>query len=323
MIESIVQIALMICIAAICSVIGTGLWIRVLKKGSIGQPIRKEGNKEHYKKQGTPTMGGIAFTAIAVILSFIVNGFNYVNIIFAIGTVGFSAIGFIDDYEKVKKKENEGLTPKQKLVLQFAFAFVLVGIIYFNNPMVGMQEIPFFKWHWDLGVLWLPLLAFVVVGSVNATNLTDGLDGLVAGVTFPIFIAIAILASVSHSSDIVKIAGIFAGVLLGYLFYNANPASVMMGDVGSMALGGAVVTLLLLLNNLLYIIVLGGIYFIEALSVIIQVAYFKKTGGKRIFLMSPIHHHYELKGYKEQKVAVSFILVSFLLSCLTIWLILG
>ncbi len=308
-------------LATLFSGLGTYFWIRFSRKESIGQPIREEGNKAHYKKAGTPTMGGIVFTLVSLILLFIFTGFRLESLFLLLGTLGFALIGFLDDYEKVKQKQNEGLTPRQKLYLQFGLSFILVILAFLTNGDLSRQKIPFFNVTLDLGFFWVPILMFVVVGSVNAVNLTDGLDGLCTGVSIPVFFVLALAALIypyAVCNVIYYYALIFAGALVGYLFFNAHPASVMMGDTGSMAIGGAIVSLLLLYNRLLFMVVLGGVYLMEALSVIIQVTYFKRTGGKRIFKMSPIHHHFELSGYPEEKITVAFSLVSLLLSLLTL-----
>lgn len=308
-------------LATLFSGLGTYFWIRFSRKKAIGQPIREEGNKAHYKKAGTPTMGGIVFTLVSLVLLFVFTGFRPESLFLLLGTLGFALIGFLDDYEKVKQKQNEGLTPRQKLYLQFGLSFILVSLAFLVNGDLARQKIPFFNVTLDLGLFWVPILMFVVVGSVNAVNLTDGLDGLCTGVSIPIFLALALAALIypyAVSNVIYCYALIFAGALVGYLFFNAHPASVMMGDTGSMAIGGAIVSLLLLYNRLLFMVVLGGVYLMEALSVIIQVTYFKRTGGKRIFKMSPIHHHFELSGYPEEKITIAFSLVSLLLSLLTL-----
>lgn len=308
-------------LATLFSGLGTYFWIRFSRKKAIGQPIREEGNKAHYKKAGTPTMGGIVFTLVSLVLLFVFTGFRPESLFLLLGTLGFALIGFLDDYEKVKQKQNEGLTPRQKLYLQFGLSFILVSLAFLVNGDLARQKIPFFNVTLDLGLFWVPILMFVVVGSVNAVNLTDGLDGLCTGVSIPIFLALALAALIypyAVSNVIYYYALIFAGALVGYLFFNAHPASVMMGDTGSMAIGGAIVSLLLLYNRLLFMVVLGGVYLMEALSVIIQVTYFKRTGGKRIFKMSPIHHHFELSGYPEEKITIAFSLVSLLLSLLTL-----
>ncbi|MDD7593684.1 MAG: phospho-N-acetylmuramoyl-pentapeptide-transferase [Peptoniphilaceae bacterium] len=317
-----VSLARMGLLSILLSVAATWAWIRFSKRESIGQEIRQEGNKAHYQKQGTPTMGGVAFTLVFLVLLFVYGGFNYETFIIMAATVGFSAIGFLDDAAKVYKRQSEGLTPRQKLILQFGIAGLLVLINFFSTPEMATQTVPLFGWRWHWGILWIPVLAFVIVGTVNATNLTDGLDGLAGGVSVPVFLTMAFLGAKERLGNGVPTVAalLFAGVLVGFLFFNNHPAQVFMGDTGSMAIGGALCGMLLLLNRLPFLLFLGGIYLVEALSVMIQVTYFRHTGGKRIFLMSPIHHHFELKGIPEQKVTASFRFVSVLLCLVTIWL---
>lgn len=315
------RFATILLVSVLLSALATKLWIGLSRRADVGQPIREEGNKEHYKKQGTPTMGGVAFSLLALLLGFVFEGFNKDFLLLILSTLGFGLIGFIDDYEKVKKKENEGLTPNQKLALQLIIAIITVVYAELSFDKDYQQQlIPIFNIPVKLSFLAYPALVFIIMGTVNSTNLTDGLDGLLAGVSIPVFFTISLLATAfgPATSSVYSYGLIFAGVLVGYLFFNANPASVMMGDTGSMAIGGAVCAMLLRLNLLPYLILLGGIYFAEALSVIIQRFYFRRTGGKRIFLMSPIHHHFELKGYKEQKITASFSIVSAILCLLTL-----
>lgn len=309
-------------IAFAFSALAVWQWIRFSGKESFVQPIREDGNKEHYKKQGTPMMGGVAFLTVFLLLMILFCGINARALLILFSTLGFMAIGFLDDYEKAKKKVNEGLTPRQKLYLQFALATVIAIWNYLLNPEASTQVIPFFGWKWNLGVIWIPIFSFIIVGTANSVNLTDGLDGLCTGVSIPVFFAIAV-AGTSLFSTIpeISIGGwIMVGVLLGFLIFNSHPASVFMGDTGSMGIGGALVALLLLQNHLLYLILLGGVYLMETLSDLIQFSYFRKTGGKRIFLMAPVHHHFELKGYPEEKVAMSFSLFSAALALCYLWI---
>lgn len=318
--SAIVNPILLVILSTLVSCVAVAWLIRYLRGHHIGQPIREEGNREHLKKAGTPTMGGLAFLTVAIVFILCTAGFTHETVTLLIGVVGFGAIGFLDDYEKVKKKENEGLTPRQKLILQTALALAMVLVVYFSDPRVATQRIPFFNFQWNFGIFWIPILMFIVVGTVNAVNLTDGLDGLLTGVSLPVFGTIAMISVLPHvlNPTVATEALVFLGALMGFLFFNSNPASVMMGDTGSMGIGGAVTAMMLSLNLSIFLVILGGIYVAETLSVMIQVAYFKRTGGKRIFLMSPIHHHFELKGYAEQKVTVAFSLVSALLCLLTL-----
>lgn len=306
-------------ISIICSLAATKILIPILQKNKIGQPIREEGNKEHYAKAGTPTMGGLAFVTVYILLNAIFVGFGFDTLIVILSTILYGFIGFIDDYAKIKKAENLGLTERQKLVLQVLFAFVIVVVSYVVKGNLGYLLIPFFNVNLNLGILVIPVLMFVFVGTTNAVNLTDGIDGLLASISIPVFFGIFMIAN-SRSGDISISALIFAGVLIGYLGFNSNPASIFMGDTGSMAIGGALTAMMMLMNLSLFLVIIGGIYMAEALSVMLQVASVKLR-KKRIFLMSPFHHHYELKGYKEPKIVANFMIVSIILTALTVYLV--
>lgn len=306
-------------ISILCSLIATRVLIPILKKMKIGQPIREEGNKEHYAKAGTPTMGGLAFALVFIVLTLIYTGFNFDSLIILLSTILYGAIGFIDDYAKIKKNENLGLTERQKLILQIFFAFVIVLISYIGKNNLGYLIVPFFNININFGIFVIPVLMFVFVGTTNAVNLTDGIDGLLASVSIPVFFGVFLIANTTFA-NISTTALIFAGVLIGYLAFNSNPASVFMGDTGSMAIGGSVTAMMMLMNLTLFIAILGGIYMAEALSVMLQVASVKLR-GKRIFLMSPFHHHYELKGHKEPKIVANFMIVSIILTALTVYLV--
>ena len=314
------NIALTTIISILLSTVSIYFFIPFLKGRNFGQPIREEGNKDHFKKAGTPTMGGFAFTIVFIFVTLIFVKFNK-NILFVLlTTLFFGLIGFIDDFEKIAKGRNLGLNAKQKLILQFLIAFILITIQYFMLDInMGELSLPFFNKPINIGIFAIPLLMFIMVGTVNAANLTDGLDGLLASVSIPVFLAIAVMA-IGINPEITQSALIFVGVLIGFLIFNSNPASIFMGDTGSMAIGGAVVSMVIILNKPIYLIFLAGVYLIEALSVIIQVVLFKKT-GKRVFLMSPIHHHFELKGNKETKIVAGFQAVSVLLALITIYLV--
>lgn len=314
---------IMFILAFVLSVIGTGMFIPMLKKQHIGQEIREEGPKEHYAKRGTPTMGGLLFTGIAVILALVatlVDGFHWGDFLIFLSTIGFGAIGFLDDYEKVKKKQNLGLNEKQKLVLQIALSAVVVIGAYLVNPQFGSLKIPFFNVEWNLGLFSIPILMFILVGTVNAVNLTDGLDGLLGGVSLPVFTLLTLLGAGLmtrlNAPSAFYLPYLFIATISGFLFYNANPASIFMGDTGSMAIGGAVGILAIMSRTPIFLVIYGGIYFVEALSVILQVISYRYFNHKRIFLMSPIHHHFEKKGYPEQKITMSFTVVSVILCIL-------
>lgn len=280
------------------------LVIPALKKFKFGQSIREEGPKSHQVKAGTPTMGGVMFIISLFITSIVV--FRDVTgalIVALITTVGYGVIGLLDDSLKIIRKKNLGLRAYQKLIGQVTFALILTIFAYKN---IGSDvHIPFTNMLVDLGWVYIPFMVFVIVGATNAVNLTDGLDGLASGVTLIISVFFAVVTYGLGKGDLSVFCGALAGSLLGFLKYNSYPAKVFMGDTGSMALGGAVSAIAILLNIPLIIPIVGGIYFIEALSVIIQVTSYKLT-GKRVFLMSPLHHHFEQKGWKETKVVAVF-----------------
>src|SRR5690625_2786086 len=304
-----------IMIAFFISLILGPIIIPMLKLLNIGQSIREEGPKSHMAKSGTPTMGGIIMV-IALIITVISSGLmNRDMYVLLLSTLGFGLIGFVDDYIKVVKKRNLGLKAYQKLIGQVILA-VILAIYQSQTSILGTQVIiPFVENRYlDLGVLYIPFIAFVVVGTVNSVNLTDGLDGLASGVTL-IVLSFFGLVSLNWGMDSIAVfSTALSGACLGFLIHNAYPAKVFMGDTGSMALGGAVSAIAILLNIPLIIPIVGGIYFAEALSVIIQVISFKLT-GKRVFLMSPLHHHFEHKGWKETKV-VSVFWISTVILCL-------
>ncbi|MDU5149270.1 phospho-N-acetylmuramoyl-pentapeptide-transferase [uncultured Anaerococcus sp.] len=297
--------------------LGLGLLILpILKRRKIGQNIRDVGPKSHYSKAGTPTMGGIIFMIATLILSLVFLDLNLQNAILIISMLGFGTIGFIDDFRKLVLKQSEGLSPKGKLVLQFALAVIITVMAFINDKdSIELFRIPFTNFDLKLGILGIPLMIFIIVGTTNATNLTDGLDGLLASVSVPVFITLAIIGK---GTDNELFSYIMMGTLLGFLFFNSNPASVFMGDTGSMAIGGAVVALSIVLRIPIYLIIFGGIYVMETLSVIIQVLSYRHRNKKRVFLMTPIHHHFELKGYKEAKIVVSFTVVSVILCMITL-----
>ncbi len=301
-----IDIIRVVIISFIITLILGPIVIPILKRLNIGQNVREDGPKTHLKKSGTPTMGGIIIVvalSITTISSGLLNTDMYVLLM---STVGFGLIGFIDDYMKIVNKRSLGLKPYQKLIGQIILA-VILAIYQSNTSILGTKVIiPFLTNRYlDLGILYVPFIVFVVVGTVNSVNLTDGLDGLASGVTL-IVLSFFGLVALNWGMDSISIfSAALSGACLGFLIYNAYPAKIFMGDTGSMALGGAVAAIAILLNLPLAIPIVGGIYFAEALSVIIQVTSFKLT-GKRVFLMSPLHHHFEQKGWKETKVVMVF-----------------
>lgn len=298
--------------------IGLGLVILpILKRKKIGQNIREVGPKSHLKKAGTPTMGGIIFIIAALILSLIYLPLGSLEVwIVILSTIGFGAIGFIDDFRKLILKQSEGLSPRGKIILQFGLALIISVLAYINDKdSIGSLLIPFTNTSIRLGIIGIPIMIFIIVGTTNATNLTDGLDGLLATVSLPVFITLAIIGKGTNNEIF---SYIMLGSLLGFLIFNSNPAAVFMGDTGSMAIGGAIVAMAINLKIPLYLIIFGGIYVLETLSVIIQVTSYRHRNKKRVFLMTPIHHHFELKGYKEQKIVVAFAVVSVIFCMITL-----
>ncbi len=290
---------------ALSAVIGPVI-IPILRRLKMGQTEREEGVKEHLKKAGTPTMGGVIILLSIVITSvfYIRTNPQIIPILFV--TLGFGLIGFLDDYLKVVMKRSDGLFPKQKMALQILvtaiFAFYLVKVT--NIPLTML--VPFTGGKYlDLGWLAIPLLFIAVIGTVNGVNFTDGLDGLASSVTVLVATFFTVVA-IGTKSGIEPATCAVVGALLGFLLFNVYPASVFMGDTGSLALGGFVASTAYMLQMPLFILIVGLIYLVEVLSVMIQVTYFKKTGGKRIFKMAPIHHHFELCGWSETRIVAVF-----------------
>ena len=310
------EIIKIILISTVLTLIIGKILIPILKSAKIGQNIRQEGPKSHYQKAGTPTMGGVMFLISALIMTLIFVPFSMKTFILLLATFGFGLIGFIDDFRKLVLKRSLGLTARQKIILQVGLSFVIAMLCFiYQNETITKLWIPFTDTKINISILGIPLMMFIMIGTSNAVNLTDGLDGLSSSVSIPVFISLIILTT---SIEDKLFAAIMLGGLLGFLFYNSNPASVFMGDTGSMAIGGAVVALCINLGMVLFLVILGGIYVAEAGSVILQVTSYKLRNKKRIFLMTPIHHHFELKGYKEPKIVTGFTIVSVILSLITL-----
>lgn len=303
----------------VCALIGPVL-IKYLHKLNFGQSIRECGPASHMKKSGTPTMGGLMMLA-ALALALLWGSFTPRVVIALVLTFGHGAIGFIDDYIKIVMKRNLGLTAKQKFLLQFILAGAYV---YFAETHIGNTElwVPGLNVTLDFGWGYYALAFVLLVGTTNAVNLTDGLDGLVSFVSLPVTLAFAFIAYMQGFLDLSGFALGIAGACLGFLLFNRHPAQVFMGDTGSLALGGGVAALALLTRTELLLVIIGGVYVAEALSVIIQVGYFRLTGGKRFFRMAPLHHHFELGGWREVKVVRVFTIFSLALSAvgLGLWL---
>lgn len=297
------------------SVILCPIVIPFLKWLKFGQYVRDDGPKSHLKKAGTPTMGGLIILISVVVTSslYLRDYPEILPVIFA--TVGFGLIGFLDDYIKIVMRRSLGLRAWQKLVLQFLVTIIFV-YYYTQRLHYEMQMlIPFTggiasgRYIVLPGWLFIPFLFFVMVGTVNGTNFTDGLDGLASSVTLLIAVFFTVVA-IGTGSTVAPVCAAVAGALMGFLVFNVYPASVFMGDTGSLALGGFVASTALLLKMPLYILIVGMIYLVEVLSVILQVGYFKITHGRRIFKMAPIHHHFEQSGWSETKVVAVFSIVT-------------
>ena len=298
-------------------------YLRGMQKN--GQPIRDDGPASHFSKAGTPTMGGLMIlgstTLTTLLLANLSNPYIWI-VLFVL--VSFGILGFIDDYKKVSKNNYRGVSGRMKLVIQFVIsALAFIAILYFSRPEFATQlAFPFFKnLFWDLGYFYIPFAMVVIIGSSNAVNLTDGLDGLAIG---SIAIAVASFGLISylvgnsiyanylqiihvpHVGELTVLCAAIIGSSLGFLWYNAQPAEIFMGDTGSLSLGGVIGTISVITKHELVLCIIGGVFVIETLSVIIQVFYFKRTGGKRIFLMAPLHHHFEKKGWPESKVVIRF-----------------
>ena len=316
----------------------TPIVIRYFQTRGIGQQIREDGPQGHFIKAGTPTMGGILIN-IAILIPTILwaDILNpYVWIILFV-TFGYGAIGFIDDYRKMAKKQNEGLTAKEKFTMQIVVALLAgLAIAYLpsiHNNYSTVLTFPFLKFlHLNLGWFYIPFIVVMLVGASNAVNLTDGLDGLAIGSTLIAAVTYTILtyaagnfrvadylriAWVPQAGELAVFCGAMVGASLGFLWFNAHPAEVFMGDVGSLALGGAIGCLAVMIKQEILLVLVGGLFVVEALSVIIQVASFKLT-GRRVFRMSPLHHHFELSGWKETKVVVRFWIIAIIFAMLAL-----
>ncbi|MCT4596325.1 MAG: phospho-N-acetylmuramoyl-pentapeptide-transferase [Vallitalea sp.] len=294
------------------SVVLCPIVIPFLAKLKFGQFVRDDGPQSHLKKAGTPTMGGVVILAGILITSLIYIGTNSDIIPILFITVGFGIIGFLDDFIKVVMKRSLGLKPYQKIIGQL----LITGIYcYYMFEKIGLSTeiyIPFSNGLvWDLGYIYIPLIFIIMIGTVNSVNLTDGLDGLASGVTVLVATFFTVIC-MGIDSNITPITCAAVGSLLGFLLFNTYPARVFMGDTGSLALGGFVAGTAIYLKMPLFLLIVGLIYVIEALSVMIQVGYYKLT-KKRIFRMAPIHHHFELGGWNETKVVVVFNIITAIL----------
>ena len=291
-------------------------YLHVLK---FGQAIREEGPQSHMHKKGTPTMGGISFI-IAIVISLIVAMFldspniQY-YILFIYTTISFSIIGYIDDMLIVVKKKNDGLAPRKKLMLQILFSVIFYILVTFIYKDVNYIHIPVFDYKLNISYFYIIFLVFWQTGFSNAVNLTDGLDGLATSITIITTSTFALLAYKENNFPVLVFCLTIVGALVGFLLFNRNPAKIFMGDTGSLALGGILAAISVILHKEVAFLFIGLVYILETLSVIIQVAYFKKT-GKRIFKMSPLHHHFELSGYGEVKTVYIFVIIAVISSAI-------
>ncbi|MFO7578535.1 MAG: phospho-N-acetylmuramoyl-pentapeptide-transferase [Pelovirga sp.] len=312
-----------------------GPWlIATLQRMQVGQTIRKVGPESHFVKEGTPTMGG-ALILVAIILPTLLwadltNLFIWVTLLV---TAGYGAIGFIDDYLKVVRKNSDGISARQKLFWQVLIATGAAVLLYSSGHVETHLGVPFFKnVSPDLGIFYIPFAVLVMVGASNAVNLTDGLDGLAIGpmiIAAGTFLLLTYLAGNANLASYLQITGIpgagelailcgaMVGAGLGFLWFNTYPAQVFMGDVGSLSLGGALGTIAVITKNEFVLVIVGGIFVVEALSVIVQVVSFRYW-GRRVFRMAPIHHHFELKGWPEPKIIVRFWIISIILALIAL-----
>lgn len=323
----------MITALLVCFVIGPWI-IRKLESLQARQVIRTDGPESHLQKQGTPTMGGVMILAAIVIPTLLwadlTNQYIWITLFI---TIGYGLIGFVDDYKKVVEKNPKGLSPRQKMFWQVLLAGSMAVYLYITPGFNEQLFFPFFKnFHPELWIWFIPFATLVIVGASNAVNLTDGLDGLAIGpvainaATYMLFAYVAGHATLSAylqvprvvgAGELAVLCGAMVGAGLGFLWYNSYPAEVFMGDVGSLALGGALGTIAVLTKQELLLVIVGGVFVVEALSVIFQVGSYKYR-GKRIFRMAPIHHHFELKGVAEPKIIVRFWIITIILALVAI-----
>ncbi|MDB5053610.1 MAG: phospho-N-acetylmuramoyl-pentapeptide transferase [Bacilli bacterium] len=294
------------------------LLIPFLKRLKFGQQIRTDGPQGHLKKAGTPTMGGII-----ILIALALAALKFVEkdselIVLLVATLGSGLIGFLDDYIKIVFKRSLGLTAKQKLVGQLLVSAIVCYYLIQMGHSTDLH-VPYFDWTISLGWLYFPFVAFLMLGTTNAVNFTDGLDGLLAGTAAVAFGAYVILAMKTHSPEAAIFSAIMIGAVLGFLVFNAHPAKVFMGDTGSLGIGGGLVAVAILTKEELLLAVIGGVFLFEILSVIIQVISFK-TRGKRVFKMSPIHHHFELVGWSEWRVVTTFWIAGIVVAVLGLYM---
>lgn len=303
-----------------------GFWVvPLLRRLKMGQVIREDGPQAHLQKAGTPTMGGIFFIPAAVTIALLLTGFAPSVMAVSALTLAYAAIGWLDDWQILRRKSNKGISPRMKLALQISFGSLFCAWLLWTQPAtISTIALPF-GLMLPLGWLFAPLAGFVLVAESNATNLTDGLDGLAGGTGAIAFLGLGAIAAPTHP-ELMTFCACLSGGCLGFLLHNRNPARVFMGDTGSLAMGGALAAVALLSNTLFGLLLLSGLFLVETLSVIAQVGYYKATKdsngiGKRLFKMAPLHHHLELTGWSEIQVVARFYLIGAVLAvaCLLLY----
>ncbi|CAM3575212.1 phospho-N-acetylmuramoyl-pentapeptide-transferase [Marinicrinis lubricantis] len=306
-------------VSFLLAVIVGPLFIPLLRRLKFGQQIREEGPQAHLKKKGTPTMGGIIIMLALSLAYFRFGGHRSMEFyILLVASLGYGLIGFLDDYIKIVFKRSLGLTARQKMLGQLIFAVIVCVMLYridHNTDLI----IPGLDLHIPLGWLYYPFVILFMMGMSNAVNFTDGLDGLLSGTSAIAFGALTVIAMMGSEHESAFFSAAMIGAVLGFLVFNAHPAKVFMGDTGSLGIGGGLVAVSLLTKTELLLVVIGGVFIIEILSVIIQVTSFKTT-GKRVFKMSPIHHHFELSGWSEWRVVITFWIAALILAGLGLFL---
>ena len=298
--------------AFVLALVAGPVFIPVLTRLKFGQVVRNDGPQTHLKKTGTPTMGGVIILIPAAVVALAFTKDKDMLLVLVV-TFLFAAIGFIDDYIKIKQKRSLGLRAYQKIIGQLLVAGFLAYVASRVSQVGTAVLIPFTGKFLNLGQLYIPFIIFFIIATVNSVNLTDGLDGLAGGTTVVVLGFFSVISLAINNTGLLIFCGCLIGGLLGFLRFNSHPSQVFMGDTGSLALGGAVAALAVVTKLPIFILIIGAVYAIECLSVVLQVAYFKRTGGKRLFKMAPFHHHLELSGWAESKVVSVFIIMTVIL----------
>ena len=299
------------------------LLLPMLIRLKFGQNIYELAPEAHKKKQGTPIMGGFVFVGAGIIATLVFNDYSkplWQNMALAmiLMALGNMCIGLADDMTKIRGGKNGGLTPKQKMLFQTILALAFSLYCYFHPQVGSVIEVPFLRTSFDLGIFYIPIMMFIIVGTTNSANLLDGLDGLLTSVSIVDFATLAVIAAAASLGELGVCCAAMCGGCMGFWFYNVNPAKVFMGDTGSMYIGGAVVAAAMLMRQPLILVLIAFWMLMSSLSVMIQVTYFKKTGGKRIFRMSPIHHHFELGGMSEMRIVSMYMMTTAILCVITL-----